>query len=81
MVNTTLSPFPKRFEGLLRRLLLLLVLPFSFSGYAQLSQEKLLSEALIQLQLPQEEIFSRQVSFQSFGSETRKRTGTAMRWV
>ena len=70
MINTTLSPFPKRFEGLLRRLLLLLALPFSFSGYGQLSQEKLLSKALIQLQLPQEEIFSRQLSFQSFGAET-----------
>ncbi len=54
----------------MKKLILLLFFAFSFSCHSQLSQEKLISDAMVQLQILESKAYSQQIAIHDFGSES-----------
>lgn len=54
----------------MKKLVLLLFFASPFSCHSQLSQEKLISDMMVQLQIPESRAHSQQIAFHNFGSES-----------
>lgn len=54
----------------MKRLILLLFFASSFSCHSQLTQEKLISDTMVKLQIPESKAYSQQITFHDFGFES-----------
>lgn len=59
-----------RYKTFMKKLILLLFFAFSFSCHSQLSQEKLISDTMVQLQILESKAYSQQIAFHDFGSKS-----------